>query len=219
GLSKSIADVVAPGESQECLRFRFGSWCRAYFDGLWIGENAQLTIQRRTREWFRCDRLDNGRASLGGNVKIYFRQSRMVLNEARENHEQPLAEDHGDAVKSAANADEKRLLLLGGGKQVKAVNGNVLCRRTEGQQPEERECVLKKVRGGNGERHAGETAADDQLRDPNPLPPRLQNVHDGTPERLDHPRQVKPACVKSDVRVRNPKALVQNDRHRHHHHV
>ena len=71
----------------------------------------------------------------------------------------------------------------------------------------------KKCGTGTVSATPAQPGADQQLHRPDPAPARAEQVHDRRPQRLDHPRQVEPARVERDVGVRDPEALVHDDRH------
>ena len=64
-----------------------------------------------------------------------------------------LAGDHREPIKRAAHADERRLPVLRQAQHVKAVGGDVVGGRTEGDQPEHGQAELKKMgqRRGQGD--------------------------------------------------------------------
>src|SRR5438552_18744392 len=86
--------------------------------------------------------------------QLYFRQPGMALDKTCENHQQTLPANRRDAIKGAANTDEKGLLLLAGRQHVEANGCDVVSGGTEGEQPQERQRVLKKMRQEDGQRPA-----------------------------------------------------------------
>ena len=152
-------------------------------------------------------------------MQFHFGQTSAVLDEADEHHEQSLTSNHGDAVERGADADEERLFLFGGGKEIEAVNGDVVGGGTEGEEPKKGEGILERMSCREGQSDSRESAAKDKLHDPNPCAAGFENVHDGTPEGFYDPGQIKPASVEGDVGVRDAQAFVEDDGDRHDNHV
>jgi len=143
----------------------------------------------------------------------------VALDGAGNDDQQALGGDGADPVEGAADADERRLLVLSETEHVEAVGGDVVSRRTEGHQPEQADGVLEKPRRRDGQGHAGQHHADQRLRDQDPEALGLEHVHEGAPQGLDHPGQVEPARIQGDVGVGDAQPLVHDHRDGHDHDV
>ena len=104
-------------------------------------------------------------------------------------------------------------------EQVKPDCRDVMRRRAERHQPEDRKRQAKKNRGRLGQRHQGKRDANHKLQadDPETLGP--EHVHQRRPERLDDPWQIQPARVERDLGVRDLEVLIHDDRQRHRDHI
>ncbi len=144
--------------------------------------------------------------------------AREIAERAREIDEAALARDHPHAEEGAPHADEGRLLVLLERQHVEAVGGDVVGRRGEGEQPQDRERHLEEMRHRQRERHQRQRGADRELHREDPDALGREHVDERRPDRLHDPRQVEPARVQRDVGVGDAERLVHDDRHRHHHH-
>ena len=144
---------------------------------------------------------------------------RHVLQRAGQINEPALTRDHRETIKRAAHPDKRGLLMRRQGEQIKSIRRDVMRRRAEGHQPEDRQRVAEKIRPGHGQSHQRQRGADHELQADNPPAFGAEQVHQRRPQRLDDPGQVEPARVERDVGVRNLEVLIHDDRQRHHDHV
>ena len=121
--------------------------------------------------------------------------------------EQALSGDHRDAVERAAHADERRLLVLLESEHVETIRSDIVRRRAERHQPEDRERVLEERRDGDGERHGRQADA--------PMISCIATIQNrfvrnssmsGLQSGLMHPGKVQPARVERDVGVGDARA-------------
>ena len=138
---------------------------------------------------------------------------------ACEHHEQSLTHDGGDAVERGADAHKPCLLVLLEAEHVEAVGGDVVGGTREGHQPETGQGSLQPVGGGDGEGHATEGGAYEQLHGDNPPALGLDDVDERAPQGFDDPRQVEPRRVERDIGVRQSETLIHDERDGHHSHV
>ena len=96
--------------------------------------------------------------------------ARMVLYQSRDDDEQSLSRDGGDAIERAAYADEERLLVAVEAVHVEAVGRDVVGSRREGHQPKNASVSRKKKLCGDEEGDAREGDGEDRLHGDDPPP-------------------------------------------------
>jgi len=103
------------------------------------------------------------------------------------------------------------LVLFRQGENVETVGGDVVGGGAEGDDPKERNREQDKIRAGQGEREPGEGEAEDALHAPDPEAARFENIHDRTPERFQHPRQIEEASVETNKFIGDAEGLIEDD--------
>jgi len=139
----------------------------------------------------------------------------LLFEFARQNDNQPLTGNHGQAIKSIANAYKESLLFGFQGMHIKAVGCNIVGGRTESRQPEKSHAGLNPKGGGQTESHASEKGSDQQLHQHYPPAFAFDDIYKRTPKKFNGPGQVEPGSVKSDVGIGHAKALVEYYRNGH----
>lgn len=139
-------------------------------------------------------RLGYGLARRQGGGIMYFQYS-------GDHDEESLSGDDGKAVESVADTDEIGLFFFLQSQHIETVGGDVVGGGAESQQPQTGEAIADRMRPGEAERHAAESRTDDDLHDDDPPSFGFQKVYQRAPQGFDHPREVQPAGVKSDVGV------------------
>ena len=123
------------------------------------------------------------------------------------------------ASSRASIADVEGLVLLGESQDVESVGSDVVGGAAEGHQPEEAQGAAQPPRRIEGEGHAGQRSAHQQLHHHNPPALRAQGIHQRTPQRFDDPRQIEPAGVERQCGIRQAKVGVHDDGERHDCHI
>ena len=90
---------------------------------------------------------------------------------------------------------------------------------TEGHNPEHRQRVAHEIRCGQGQRNTAKRSANGQLHSQNPESLRPQEIDKGAPKRFNHPRQIKPAGVKSNLSIGEPQLFIHDDADGHGDHI
>ena len=106
------------------------------------------------------------------------------------NHQHPLAEHGGQTVESAPNPHEKGLFAFGEGQHIESVSGNVVGGTGEGGNPEQYENYRISL-GRDRQSHQNETERNKDLHSRHPPSFGTDNIHEGTPQRLDDPGQIE----------------------------
>src|SRR4030042_4321181 len=104
--------------------------------------------------------------------------------------------DRRNAVERRSNPDKGGLEVLRESQHVEAVGSGIMGGRAEGHQPEEGQGILKETSGRDGRANASERGPDEKLHQKNPVTLRPEEVDQGAPERLYHPRERERAGVK-----------------------
>ena len=141
------------------------------------------------------------------------------LEQSGQHDEQSLSGNGGEAVERTPDAHEQGLLVGGESEHVEPVGGDVVCGRAERHEPEDGQCGLEEMVGGESERHARQSRSQKELHADNPPPFGSQQVDKRAPERLDDPGQVEPAGVERHVGIGNSHPLVHHQRQDHDRHV
>ena len=87
--------------------------------------------------------------------------------------------------------------------------------RAESHQPEKGQRATQEEITGKRKGYTGHARSDQQLHGVDPPTLGADQIDKGTPDGLDHPREIEPAGVKGNVSVRHLHAFIHNNRERH----
>ena len=201
GRGEGVGLVPRAGGGKEVVGFAGGA--RGGVEGKLgrAGDQAERRGRSRWREGGGLRNLDDGSAGLGGELEFEGGEAGANLNRPGEHDQESLPGDHGEPVERAADTDEPRLVVLVEGEHVETVGGDVVGGGGKGEEPEYAERDLEKRGSRNGEGHAAEGGADQELQEDDPLALGAEEFDEGTPEGFDDPGEVEPARIERDVRI------------------
>ena len=160
-------------------------------------------------------RPQNGRAEQGEAPGLRD-ISGPALQHAREHYQRTLHKKVGYPVESGPDAHKQRLLLSRKRQHIEAVGGDIMRGRCESRDPEQHQGGREQGDIGpgpcrKGKRQAQEKRHHGQLRGHHPPALGPEDIHEGTPERLDQPGKVQQAGVQGHIGIAHPHLLEQDD--------